>query len=485
MPYPRSDESKSDYISRFMESAEAQADFDDPKQRVAVAYSMYEKRNSPDDHPWPKAYKCSFIEPGVVAYQDLGACEVCGTAYECRGADGEPGSGCKPTGEVVLVKQEALAKMAQSFVGKAVLDMAHDDVSGSTVADGDADGIVTRVWLDQASGWWMCEFLVWSPEAQRHCESGAYSVSCAYEPSDVDSTGGEYHNIPYQQEILDGHYTHLALVTNPRYEGAQIFVNSKSEGGKMSWKALFGGKEKVADLDPVKTLVDVDGKKVALQELFNAVPKAPVISDSTTLEIDGKKFTLAELKNAYRESVKNAAPAVCKYCNGSGKAVKNDNEANPDQTEAHAKEEAAGANPTKPLSLEQESDPNPDAAEAAAKEKVAKEKLNEFPDKEKADAKDNKDKFAEMKKKENESADKEKADAEANKKKFAEQEKKNADEKEAADKKAEEEKRNAGRKRFAELANARGGFTGDAASIMPAQLEDRLAVGRAKYGSRA
>ena len=36
-----------------------------------------------------------------------------------------------------------------------------------------------------------------------------------------------------------------------------------------------------------------------------------------------------------------------------------------------------------------------------------KEKLNEFPDKEKADAKDNKDKFAEMKKKENESADKE------------------------------------------------------------------------------
>src|ERR1700721_2760610 len=109
MPYPTKDESKSEYISRFVSSSEAKEDFPDEKQRLAVAYSLWEKRNSAGpEHPWPKQYECTFIEPGVVAYQDLGACSVCGTKYECRGADGKPGSGCKPTGEVVLVKQEAL-----------------------------------------------------------------------------------------------------------------------------------------------------------------------------------------------------------------------------------------------------------------------------------------------------------------------------------------------------------------------------------------
>ena len=44
MPEPRKGEKKSDYINRFMGSAEAKRDFPDPKQRVAVAHSMHKRK---------------------------------------------------------------------------------------------------------------------------------------------------------------------------------------------------------------------------------------------------------------------------------------------------------------------------------------------------------------------------------------------------------------------------------------------------------
>jgi hypothetical protein len=43
MPKPRKGESKTHYVSRFMSSKESQSDFPDSKQRVAVAYSMYDQ----------------------------------------------------------------------------------------------------------------------------------------------------------------------------------------------------------------------------------------------------------------------------------------------------------------------------------------------------------------------------------------------------------------------------------------------------------
>jgi len=47
MPAPRQGETRQDYVSRFMASAEAKRDYPDEKQRAAVAYSMWgEKGNS-------------------------------------------------------------------------------------------------------------------------------------------------------------------------------------------------------------------------------------------------------------------------------------------------------------------------------------------------------------------------------------------------------------------------------------------------------
>ena len=466
MPKPKDGESKQAYISRFVSSEEAKGDFPDEKQRLAVGYSMWEHRNAsfgfgqPKETPWPKKYSASFIEPGVVAYQDLGPCKVCGERRAC----GNEGDECRPEGATVLLKQDAIERMSKSFLGKPVIDVEHKDVTPDTIINGDADGIVTAVRLDEKSGWWMCDFLVWNPVTQKHCEDGIYSVSCAYNPTKTSGQGGEWHNVPYAEEILDGELTHLAIVTNPRYEGARItLVNSK--GGKMDWKWFKRGERKnAAALDPLKTKVNVDGQDVALQELYDAAkePEAPILNDDTILEVDGKEKTLGALKAAYRNKMKanadaeakkedeeknNAGCGCCDKCACTGHENKADS--------------AAGEEPLPDLR-------DPKAKDNAAKDKAAEEKKN-------ADATAEKEAL-------------EKKNAEdartAEEKKNAEEKAKADDElKQAADK-ALEEKRNAGRRAFAALRNAREAMAGvDGGAIGPVSIDERLAQGKKKYGS--
>lgn len=45
----------------------------------------------------------------------------------------------------------------------------------------------------------------------------------------LDDEGGTENNIKYDKEFLNGKFTHLAIVENPRYERANIVVNSKTE----------------------------------------------------------------------------------------------------------------------------------------------------------------------------------------------------------------------------------------------------------------
>lgn len=53
-------------------------------------------------------------------------------------------------------------------------------------------------------------------------------MSCSYDVKLADDAGGTENNIPYDIEFLDGIFTHLAIVDNPRYERANIVFNSKT-----------------------------------------------------------------------------------------------------------------------------------------------------------------------------------------------------------------------------------------------------------------
>ncbi len=89
-------------------------------------------------------------------------------------------------------------------------------------------GVVSNVLFDDKDGWYWCDGVIWDETAQNLITEKGWSVSCSYDVKLADDAGGTENNIPYDIEFLDGVFTHLAIVDNPRYERANIVFNSKT-----------------------------------------------------------------------------------------------------------------------------------------------------------------------------------------------------------------------------------------------------------------
>lgn len=89
-------------------------------------------------------------------------------------------------------------------------------------------GVVSNVWFDEKDGWYWCDGIIWDEIAQNLITDKGWSISCSYDVKLADDAGGTENNIPYDIEFLDGVFTHLAIVDNPRYERANIVFNSKT-----------------------------------------------------------------------------------------------------------------------------------------------------------------------------------------------------------------------------------------------------------------
>ena len=95
-------------------------------------------------------------------------------------------------------------------------------------ADDERVGVVNSVWYDDKDGWYWCDGVIWDKTAQNLITDKNWSVSCSYDVKTANDEGGSENNIKYDMEFLDGVFTHLALVSNPRYERANIVFNSKT-----------------------------------------------------------------------------------------------------------------------------------------------------------------------------------------------------------------------------------------------------------------
>ena len=67
-------------------------------------------------------------------------------------------------------------------------------------------------------------------------------MSCTYIMTESTGEDGEWHNMSYDDELLNGVFEHLAIVPNPRYEEATILLNSKEDKGNMLLN-LFNSKK--------------------------------------------------------------------------------------------------------------------------------------------------------------------------------------------------------------------------------------------------
>lgn len=163
-----------------------------------------EIQNSKD---WAKVYRaCGFIEKGVCEYAD----------------------------ERVYLSEETLIKSLHTIKGRPVII---DHMTGITPENMN-DHAVGYVVDYEVQGACDCKFVIFDDEGKKVIADG-YSVSCAYKPKSF-GPGGTWHNVPYDREITDLEYTHLALVQNPRYEDAKVYENAKDGDDKGRWITIKG-----------------------------------------------------------------------------------------------------------------------------------------------------------------------------------------------------------------------------------------------------
>lgn len=141
-------------------------------------------------------FKSRFIEAGLVQY-DFGLC---------------------------LLSKENLDKFVQGFVGCPVI-IEHNEVYDDNAKELRV-GAISRVWFDDADGYYWCEGIIWDERALDLIINKGWSVSCQYDITEVDEKGGIHNGVEFDKTILNGSPEHLALVDAPRYEAALIAVNS-------------------------------------------------------------------------------------------------------------------------------------------------------------------------------------------------------------------------------------------------------------------
>ena len=282
-----------------------------------------------------RKFTSRFIEPGIISYEDTGA-------------------------GVELLRKETIERALAGMIGRPLI-INHAEVTASNRATLEK-GIVTGTGYDTASGWFFCNGEIADDDARQRIESGC-SVSCAF---DVLSTGpgGTWHGIHYARELTAITFTHLAIVENPRFEGATIRLNSKQKQqpvkntmSLLKWiQKKIGADQGVEGRISPETKVRINGKtEVALSDLVasyrknNTPPpegdddKNNEVSPDSEVEVDGKMVKINDLIAAHRKA--NNIPDD----EGEGRANEDDEEkaakekAEKEAAEKKAAEERANA----------------------------------------------------------------------------------------------------------------------------------------------
>ena len=140
-----------------------------------------------------------FIEAGVAHYQEFGD---------------------------ILITKETLDKFIHTMVGCPLI-INHKEITDKN-ADKERVGVISNVWFNDMDGWYYCDGIIWDLQAIDLVKNQGWSVSCTYDFVS-DNLEKTHNGKQISMEFIDGEFLHLALVNNPRYERANIVINSKDE----------------------------------------------------------------------------------------------------------------------------------------------------------------------------------------------------------------------------------------------------------------
>lgn len=216
----------------------------------------------------------------------------------------------------ILVLENAIREMDSSFQGCPLFVQHRDEVNVDDFMNEEPDGVVVRSFFNKADGKHWAEFMTFTNEAEERIRQG-WVLSNSYQVKD-DNTGGEWHGAPYDQEVVNGEYEHLAIVPNPRYKESVILTpdefkayNSEKEQDLLrlansddEGEIMFSRKTKVdnaKDLEGLCVTLPKSKKEYTLTQLVNAQDeyelkmKEPQMANmDSMIEHGGKKMNLGD-----------------------------------------------------------------------------------------------------------------------------------------------------------------------------------------------
>lgn len=255
----------------------------------------------------PRVFYARHIAPGVCGYED----------------------------ETVFLAEDTLRKMDSTFAGKPIY-VGHQKVNLENLQQEAQGYVVESFYLPEDGAHW-AKIIIVGDEGHEAVGKG-WAVSNAYMP-EAFGANGEWHNVPYNREITDAKYTHLAIVDNPRYEEAEIMTpeefktykeskreqlkqleNSKTQKGekRMNWK-LFEKKEVTNSEDIANKMVELsNGSTVSIAEMINAVEEDLKAKEEKkdkcnedilekVVKVNGEDMKVSELVKAFEKKDKKNA----------------------------------------------------------------------------------------------------------------------------------------------------------------------------------
>jgi len=248
---------------------------------------------------------------------------------------------CGYEDETVYLSNMALERMNQTAKGIPVF--INHIMSSPLTVENEAVGRVVRIEKEVGvEDLYVAEIVVEDEEAYNKLSNG-WGVSTAYHIKN-SGRGGTFNNIPYEREVLDAEYDHLAIVESPRYEMARdpFFLNScnknknvdnnittniSTKGDKGMLKFFRNKREEIKVNEGEELYVEVNGKEVKLNEMLALVEKEEakkqILENTAMIEVAGKQMSVLELISKY-EAICNAKNG--KSCNESDIDVANESE---------------------------------------------------------------------------------------------------------------------------------------------------------------
>ena len=160
---------------------------------------------------WTKTYKVvGFLEPGVVKFGDKNL--------------------------MIYISKEAIERYSHRLKGKPVT-IGH--IEGITEENAQKVSVGDVAVCTEPGE---CIVTIKNEEADRLIEGGE-RFSCCWVPVKWGE-GGTWHNIPYDKELVEMDFTHLAIVPDPRYENVEVFMNSKEHNNASLPKGGMGEAQK-------------------------------------------------------------------------------------------------------------------------------------------------------------------------------------------------------------------------------------------------